>query len=135
MTAAYLTEPEKPRAIVPCAGCHACCKRERVILYPEYGDDVASYQTEPAPSDKIGSMIYGAEPRRMLCHKPNMDCIYLGEDGCTIWDRAPAMCRQFDCRKMFMRFTRAERRQFRNVLDNDVMRAGRERLHTLPRAP
>lgn len=118
------------RAIVPCAGCHACCKRERVILYPEYGDDITSYHTEPAPADKVGSMIYGAD-RYMLLHKDNMDCIYLGENGCTIWERAPAMCKEFDCRKTFRMFSRAERRQFRKVLDNDVMRAGRERLHTL----
>ena len=118
------------RAIVPCGTCHACCKGECVVLYPEYGDDVASYDTEPAPSDPIGVKIYGAE-RRMLRHKENMDCIYLGENGCTIWERAPAMCKEFDCRKMFRKFTRAERRQFRKVLDSDVMRAGRQRLHTL----
>jgi len=119
------------RAIVPCAGCQACCKRERIILYPEYGDDVASYDTEPATSDPVGVKIYGTAERRMLRHKENMDCVYLGENGCTIWECAPTMCKEFDCRKMFRKFTRAERRQFRKVLDNDVMRAGRERLHTL----
>ena len=119
------------RAIVPCAGCQACCKGERVILYPEYGDDIASYQTEPAPADAIGVKSYGTAELYMLLHKDNMDCIYLGNDGCTIWDRAPAVCKEFDCRKWFAKFTRAERRRFRKVLDNDVMRAGRDRLHTL----
>jgi hypothetical protein len=119
------------RANVPCGTCHACCRQERVILHPECGDDIASYDTVEAPADTVGVKIYGGGERRMLSHKPNGDCVYLGDGGCTIWERAPAMCQAFDCRRLFLRFTRAERRRFKKVLDTDVMRAGRERLGSL----
>ena len=80
-------------------GAKPAARGGRVILHPECGDDIASYQTEPAPADAIGVKSYGTAARYMLLHKDNMDCIYLGNDGCTIWDRAPAMCKEFDCRK------------------------------------
>lgn len=120
------------RNVVPCDGCVACCKRERVILYPEHGDDVASYETLPATINDAGRKIYG-DGRVMLAHKPNGNCIYLGEHGCTIWDRAPAMCREFDCRRWFARFNRAQRRLLlaKGFADRDVIRAGSERVHTL----
>ena len=25
-------------------------------------------------------------------------CVYLADDGCSIWETRPAMCRHFDCR-------------------------------------
>ncbi len=34
----------------------------------------------------------------MLQQKPDGDCIYLDrEQGCTIWEHAPSVCRKFDC--------------------------------------
>ena len=36
----------------------------------------------------------------MLDHKPNGDCIYLGNGGCTIHESKPRMCREMDCRKV-----------------------------------
>jgi hypothetical protein len=54
------------------------------------------YQTEPHP------YIPGA---LMIAHKPNGECIYLNEHGCSIHDRAPSLCRSADCRSIAIRLS------------------------------
>lgn len=39
----------------------------------------------------------------MIAHKANGECVYLGENGCTIHDRAPSLCRVVDCRTLAAR--------------------------------
>ena len=120
------------RAIVPCNGCFACCHNDTLVLHPEMGDDATQYETYD-----IAHPITG-EPAKALRHKPNGDCIYLDRaTGCTIHDRAPAICREYDCRKMYQRLltmNRAERRKlvYRGILSKEQIKAGRERLGTLP---
>ena len=43
---------------------------------------------------------------------------------------APAICRAFDCRQLFLSKTRAERTKS-GVVSNEVFSAGRKRLKTL----
>jgi len=119
---------DEPRADVPCGTCRACCRHELVVLFPEAGDDVESYDAVEIRVDEAdGPAIH------VLKHKDNGDCIYLGEHGCTIHHRAPAVCRTFDCRLFFVRHTRNERRQWEKRARQklEIFRAGRERLHTL----
>ena len=52
------------------------------------------YQTEPHP------YIPGA---LMIAHKPNGECIYVVNGGCSIHDRAPSLCRIADCRSLALR--------------------------------
>ena len=78
---------------VPCNGCTLCCQGDAVRLEPE--DRVEDYETEPHP------YIRGA---LMLAHKPNGECVYLAEGGCSIHDRAPSLCRSADCRSLALRF-------------------------------
>lgn len=120
------------RSVVPCDGCTACCKRECVVLYPEHGDDPSQYETVPATLN-TGLMALIGTRRVMLQHKENGECIYLGEAGCTIWDKAPSLCKVFDCRKWFLKFTRAERRKLlaQGNLDKAVSKAAAARVHTL----
>jgi hypothetical protein len=120
------------RSVVPCNGCTACCRDERIMLFPEHGDDVDSYDTVPSTMNDALRAKYG-DGRRMLRHKPDGSCIYLGEAGCTIWQRAPQICRAFDCRKWFRKFTRNERRELlhKGVMDRAVIKAAQQRLHTL----
>lgn len=115
------------RTPVPCNGCRLCCINDVIMLHPECGDDAAQYQTVPIRNPLTG------KPGLMLDHKPNGECIYLGETGCTIYDRAPAICREFDCRRIYQRTTRAERRALiaRGLASKDKFDAGRQRLHTL----
>lgn len=113
---------------VPCNGCITCCKNEMLVLHPEEGDKAADYLTREVKHPFTG------QPAVALQVKENGDCIYLGEKGCTIHGRAPAICREFDCRKFFLRAgDRAQRRQYvkQGVITKELLEAGRKRLHTL----
>jgi hypothetical protein len=72
---------------VPCDGCTRCCHNDAIRLLP--GDDPGQYVTVPHPYF-TGEL--------MLDHKPNGDCIYLGDSRCEIHSRRPQMCREMDCR-------------------------------------
>jgi Fe-S-cluster containining protein len=75
---------------VPCNGCYACCKKDSIFLHPELGDKESDYQTE----------IFMA--RVILKQKDDGSCFYLDrKTGCTIHGNAPAICREFDCRKIY----------------------------------
>lgn len=82
-----------PIRIVPCRGCRLCCQGDAVRLEDE--DLSRGYTSEPHP------YIPGA---LMLAHKPNGDCVYLDEGGCTIHGRAPSLCRAADCRSVALRY-------------------------------
>jgi len=71
--------------VVPCNGCTECCRNDIVFLHPELGDKASTYQTRVV------------DGRYALAHQDGGACIYLGKRGCTIWDRRPAVCREFDC--------------------------------------
>jgi Fe-S-cluster containining protein len=75
------------------------------ILYPERGDNVSSYDTAKWYRDGLDK-----PPITILDRLPNGDCSYLGESGCTIHDRAPVMCRVYDCREVFKHSDRAGRK-------------------------
>jgi len=94
-----------------------------VMLFPLY-DDLASYDHVILQTTK------GAIPvlRRK---KPSGECVYLGEHGCTIHDRAPRMCREYDCRIVYakdMQRPRAERRRMlkEGSIDRALFERGRE---------
>ena len=115
---------------VPCNGCRACCQGDLIVLHPECGDVVDRYDHLMMPHPFTREMV------AVLAQKPNHECVYLGPRGCTIHDRAPAICREFDCRLMFLKFTRAERwRLVRDgMMSKDVFAAGRARVKTLTTA-
>jgi hypothetical protein len=72
-------------------------------LHRERGDDISQYETALwlHPSQA---------PTLILARHANGDCVYLGEFGCTIHDRAPYECRQFDCRETFRNSDRPGRK-------------------------
>jgi Fe-S-cluster containining protein len=84
---------KKQRRFVPCSGCTLCCEGDAVKLEPE--DMQKNYITEIHPYIKNSLMI---------AHKPNGDCIYLLENGCSIHDKAPSLCRSADCRSLALKF-------------------------------
>lgn len=92
------------RALVPCNGCTLCCKM-MTLLRPEKGDDIESYVTARWFRDGLDK-----PPVTILDRLPNGDCAYLGEHGCTIHERAPYECRQYDCREMFKNSDRPGRK-------------------------
>ena len=114
------------RSHVPCNGCRACCIGQAVLLYPQDGDIIASYDAVPTINPLTG------EPAWELNHKDNHECVYLGPDGCTIYERAPAVCKSFDCRIAFLEYgDRAERRRMLKASKDPVMLAGSKRAATV----
>ncbi|HEY0125004.1 MAG TPA: YkgJ family cysteine cluster protein [Rhizobium sp.] len=113
---------------VPCNGCTICCRNELLILHPEMGDVVTSYDYQ-----RVINPITG-KPAFALQNKPNGDCIYLGMHGCTIHDRAPAICREFYCRRFFLKAgNRTERKRLVKIgfISKELLEAGRSRLDSL----
>ena len=110
---------------VPCNGCRACCLHDMIPLMPERGDLIWTYKHEVVAT--------ATGPKAVLQCGETGGCIYLGRDGCTIHDRAPAICRAFDCRELFRSKTRAERLMLAKsgVVSNEVFSAGRRRIKTL----
>ena len=99
---------------VPCNGCTRCCKGDALRLLPE--DDLSQYQTVP----------HWLNPtERMLDHKANGDCFYLGDTGCTIHESRPKMCREMDCRVLATQLTWTQARKMHVIT---VWRRGRELL-------
>jgi hypothetical protein len=88
------------QSAVPCDGCTRRCHNDLVRLLP--GDNESQYLTQPHPA---------LRGQLALAHKPNGDCVYLGERGCTIHDTKPRMCREMDCRNLARRFTFTQARK------------------------
>ena len=94
---------------VPCHGCTLCCQQDAVRLEKE--DLSFEYQTEPHP------FVPGA---LMLAHKPNGECVYLENNGCSIHDHAPSLCRLADCRSLALRFDYETARQLHAIDRLDI---------------
>lgn len=119
------TAGREVQADVPCAGCTACCRGEAVCLQP--GEDASQYETEEIDHPLVGRVT-------VLKRKPDGSCCYLSGEGCTIYDRRPALCRAFDCRRFFLQHSRVDRRigVKKGLLSAEVLEAGRARLASLP---
>ena len=113
------------RANVPCGSCNLCCHHDLIMLMPEEGDDVASYEHNVITLPGVGTAA--------VLKKNGRDCVYLKDGRCSIWERAPKICRVFDCRRWFLSKTRTERRQMvkSGMADKAIFEAGRERLASL----
>jgi len=104
------------RAHVACGSCRLCCSAFPVPLIPEH-DDVLSYErTLEMRDDKQVAF---------LKKKEDGACVYLGEGGCTIWERAPFACRYFDCRTYY-HLGRSGLRPTNN--DANILKRGKELL-------
>ncbi len=102
---------------VPCNGCTLCCQGDLIRLEDE--DDPSNYLTEPHP------FIHGT---LMLAHKSNGDCIYLKENGCSIHNHAPLLCRVADCRSIALKYDYETARKLHamNKIDIRVWDKGRQ---------
>src|SRR5262249_19882063 len=67
---------------------------------------------------------------RELNQRENGDCVYLESNGCSIYDRRPSVCRGFDCRSLFLKQSRNERREWirSGAMSREVYTAARKRL-------
>jgi len=145
---------------VNCAGCTACCRGAHYVTMFPPEDNHLDYDTvimaadpnvvediratHPAalvdldnykgviPPDEFAQMHASGNGLGVyiLRLKPNGDCVYLGENGCTIYDRRPRVCREFDCRVMYRKLSNKERKEWvrAGTLSPKVFDAGRKRL-------
>jgi Putative zinc- or iron-chelating domain len=90
------------RADVNCNGCTLCC---RCLIVPLAAEEYAEYLWAWVTTRD------GKRLGRALQRKPNGDCVYLGEHGCTIWATAPHVCQRFSCADLFSKSDRAGRRE------------------------
>ncbi len=104
-----MTETSPP-GVVPCGTCHACCRRQWVVINPQAGDVPELYDTVDIVDPATGA------PAKALAHRANGDCVYLGASGCTIHARVPAMCRDFDCRVYYAQIMDKPRTERKNIL-------------------
>lgn len=119
-------------SIVPCNGCTACCRGELVVICEEIDGDPGKWDTVAlAECGEAGvlanEMMHGFGDLRVL-RQVEGACVYLGDQGCTIYERRPAMCRSFDCRAMVRDVLLGK---CPGSLEGPVMRAGLERLPSL----
>ena len=113
---------------VPCGPCTACCKNQTIYLMTEEGDDPSRYLTRKE--------FYPIMQKEGLAlqQKPNGDCIYLSDEGCSIHAHAPMICQTFDCRRFVKNLggRAGRRRALRDKqLDQVILDAAMERMHTL----
>lgn len=127
MLPGYVKKPAKNihNVSVPCDGCTLCCRGDAISIHPELGDDASQYQTVPHFIPELA-----AKGILMLAHKPDHSCVYLGERGCTIHGKAPALCREFDCRGLVRKlgYTNARKAVKKGALSAGVVRRGIELL-------
>lgn len=83
-------ERDEPESDVPCGDCIQCCVQLTPYLTPAEFESGQYIYTFLTASDGVTPTI--AIPRT------EDGCIYLKDKKCTIYDRRPLACRQFDCR-------------------------------------
>jgi hypothetical protein len=95
------------------------------ILRPDKGDDASQYNVAQWYRDGVDK-----PPVIILDREPNGDCSYLKGNRCSIWDRAPYECRQYDCRAMFKNSDRPGRKLAvkNGVVPKAIFDRGRELL-------
>jgi len=113
--------------LLPCGECTKCCHGEAVFLYPEDGDNPGLYRTRKVWHALENRPAYALEQR-------NGACVYLGAQGCTIYDKRPSLCRSYDCRIFVKSFTRAQEKQMveSGKCDPEMFKKGREMLKRFP---
>lgn len=106
---------------VPCDGCRICCIGDAIrLLNGDFDDD---------GNPRFFSVQHPLkETEFMIDHKPNGECIYLDEKGCTVHDDKPVMCRTMDCRNIAatITFTHARKYEKDGLLIFSIWKKGRE---------
>jgi hypothetical protein len=81
-------------AVVPCAGCTACCRSSQFVhVGPDEVDALAHIPAPllfPAPRLPAGHRVLGYDARGA--------CPMLVDDRCSIYEHRPRACRSYDCR-------------------------------------
>lgn len=91
--------------IVDCTGCHECCRFFNIPLSP--------YETTWIEHEDTDGMIH-------IKKKPDGTCIYLKEGKCSIYNKRPIACREYDCRNDYrIMHSDHDERERKNILEED----------------
>jgi len=108
-----------------CGTCRSCCQNNPgLFIIKELGDDPALYEGYLEERDGIP----------LIKTKSNGDCVFLDrEKGCTAYDIRPSLCRKYDCRRDYIKWSalsRVERRALikSRQVNQSVQKEGRRRL-------
>ena len=73
---------------VPCGTCSACCHYAGIVV------------DEKRDAARLPHLLTerAADGALVLQQRPDGACAHLGANGCTVYNRRPAVCRSFDCR-------------------------------------
>jgi uncharacterized protein len=74
---------------VPCAGCFACCYYEGITVDKKRDNRRLPHLLTERNAD--GELV-------LQRRRADGACVHLGEEGCTVYEHRPAVCRAFDCR-------------------------------------
>jgi Fe-S-cluster containining protein len=98
-----------------------------LVLHPGLGDDIDSYQVRTVADPETVAVVH------LLATKEGGECIYLGTSGCTIYERRPVLCRNFDCRKLYLILPKQDRSNLvrLGMSSQAVLNAGKARVQTL----
>lgn len=115
-----------------CGSCRACCYHEMIVLHPEEGDEPWRYQTEMRMNPLSG------RPVEAVKQRADGACVYLDVgQGCTIYEHRPVICKEFDCRRLYLKMPADIRKRMARADPHSkrLLDAGRERVHTLEEDP
>jgi hypothetical protein len=73
---------------VACGGCTACCHYSGIVVDEKRNRKHLPYLLTERNRD--GELV--------LRQRPDGACIHLGEQGCSVYEHRPTVCRSFDCR-------------------------------------
>lgn len=116
---------------VPCRGCTACCRgNQAVVLREEWGDDPTAY-------DKVARERVGGSWQMVLPRQANGDCAHLVMGACQIYEKRPAVCRYFDCRRQLLGMGKRGMKQAekQGLFSREIYNAARDRLGTITPLP
>lgn len=103
-----------------CGKCSACCH--------------TSVPIEPHDDPRLTEFIEYTSGYKRTKTKRNGDCIYLGPNGCTVYEYRPEICREFDCRAEFLRDAliqiQIDKEAGKPGYNSEIDRAALERLIT-----
>ncbi len=106
-------------AKTPCNGCKLCC---HALVILTLHDDPSLYETREV---EVGT----TNGARALIRKPGGACLYLGPEGCTIYDKRPVICRTFDCAGFVKRNKKSLRRMIaEGIVKKRIVERGRQLL-------
>jgi Fe-S-cluster containining protein len=92
-----------------CRRCDACCRQPGFVY-------LASGETERL-AGRLGMDVYDFTNRHCLLlerqhlvlkKQPDETCLFLGEEGCSIYDARPAQCREFPLVPILINFNEVE---------------------------